>query len=48
MTLDKKTDLRAVMPQFQAESFKQNEALFTYLNQLAETHHATSSQIALA
>ena len=48
MTLDKKTDIRAVMPQFQAESFKQNEALLTYLNQLAETHHATSSQIALA
>lgn len=48
MALDKKTDIRAVMPQFQADSFKENEALFAYLNQLAEAHHATSSQIALA
>lgn len=48
MALDKKTDMRAVIPQFQADSFKENEALFAYLNQLAETHHATSSQIALA
>lgn len=42
------TDYRASMPQFRKESFEQNRALFALLDRLAEEHHATPSQIALA
>ena len=45
---DVKTDYRASMPQFRKESFVQNRALFVLVNQLAEEHHATPSQISLA
>ena len=41
-------DYRASMPQFQKESFGQNKALFTLLDELAEQKHATPAQISLA
>lgn len=47
-TFDAKTDYRASMPQFQAESFAKNEQLLSLLQLLAEAHHATPSQISLA
>lgn len=45
---DAATDYRASMPQFRKESFEQNRGLFALLDRLAEDHHATPSQIALA
>lgn len=45
---DAATDYRASMPQFRKESFEQNRGLFALLDRLAEEHHATPSQIALA
>ena len=45
---DAEYDYRAVMPQYQKESFAQNKYFFEMLNQLAETHHATPAQISLA
>ena len=47
-TFDPATDYRASMPQFRRESFEQNRPLFALIGQLAEEHHATPSQIALA
>lgn len=47
-TFDAKTDYRASMPQFQADSFEKNKRLFELIDRLAETHHATPSQISLA
>lgn len=47
-TFDAKTDYRASMPQFKAESFAKNEQLLSLLQLLAEAHHATPSQISLA
>lgn len=47
-TFDTATDYRASMPQFRRESFKQNRSLFVMIGNLAEEHHATPSQIALA
>lgn len=45
---DSSTDYRAVMPQFQHESFAENKKLLDYIGRLADAHHATSAQIALA
>lgn len=45
---DATTDYRVSMPQFRKESFEQNRNLFALLDRLAEEHHATPSQIALA
>ena len=45
---DRKTDFRAVMAQFSAESFAKNRELFHLINTLAETHQATPAQISLA
>lgn len=45
---DPVTDYRASMPQFRRESFEQNRSLFALIGNLAEEHHATPSQIALA
>lgn len=45
---DPATDYRSFMPQYQKESFVQNEPLFELLNDLAEKHHATSAQMSLA
>ena len=45
---DAANDYRASMPQFQKESFGQNKALFTLLDELAEQKHATPAQIPLA
>lgn len=45
---DAATDYRASMPQFRRESFEQNRSLFALIGNLAEEHHATPSQIALA
>lgn len=45
---DARTDYRAAMPQFRAESFGQNRQLFALIDRLAEEHHATPSQVALA
>lgn len=45
---DAKTDYRASMPQFRRESFEQNQKLFNLIELLADGHHATPSQIALA
>ena len=47
-TFDAATDYRASMPQFRRESFEQNRPLFALIGNLAEEHHATPSQIALA
>lgn len=47
-TFDPATDYRASMPQFRLESFEQNRPLFALIGSLAEEHHATPSQIALA
>lgn len=47
-TFDAATDYRASMPQFRRESFEQNRSLFALVEGLAERHHATPSQIALA
>lgn len=47
-TFDTATDYRASMPQFRRDSFKQNRSLFAMMGNLAEEHHATPSQIALA
>lgn len=47
-TFDAKTDYRAMMPQYTEEAFAQNEPLLQLIRTLAEAHHATSSQIALA
>lgn len=47
-TFDAKTDYRASMPQFQADSFERNKRLFELIDRLAETRHATPSQISLA
>lgn len=47
-TFDPTTDYRASMPQFRPESFEQNRPLFALIGSLAEEHHATPSQIALA
>ena len=47
-TFDPVTDYRASMPQFRKESFERNRLLFTLIDNLAEEHHATPSQIALA
>lgn len=47
-TFDPATDYRASMPQFRRESFDQNRPLLTLVGDLAEEHHATPSQIALA
>ena len=47
-TFDPATDYRALMPQFRRESFEQNRPLFALIGSLAEEHHATPSQIALA
>ncbi len=45
---DSRTDYRASMPQFRSESFEKNKSLFALLDHLAEEHHATPSQVALA
>lgn len=45
---DVATDYRASMPQFQKESFGQNKALFSLVDDLAEQKHATPAQISLA
>lgn len=45
---DPATDYRASMPQYRAESFEKNRALFALLERLAEEHRATASQISLA
>lgn len=45
---DPTTDYRASMPQYRRESFEKNRMLFSLLEQLADEHHATASQISLA
>ena len=45
---DPATDYRASMPQYRRESFEKNRMLFSLLEQLADEHHATASQISLA
>lgn len=45
---DRKTDFRAVMPQYSEESFAKNQALFDLINGLAAKHQATPAQISLA
>ena len=45
---DVANDYRASMPQFRKESFEQNKALFSLLDELAERKHATPAQISLA
>ena len=47
-TFDVVSDYRASMPQFRRESFEQNRHLLAMIENLAEEHHATPSQIALA
>lgn len=47
-SFDPETDYRALMPQYRPESFEKNRALFSLLEQLANEHRATASQISLA
>ncbi len=47
-TFDKKTDFRAVMPQFQKESFDENKQLLELINDIADSKHATPAMISLA
>lgn len=47
-TFDGTTDYRAAMPQFSAEAFEANRALFQLLDRLAREHDATMGQISLA
>ena len=47
-SFDPETDYRASMPQYRPESFEKNRALFSLLEQLANEHRATASQISLA
>ncbi len=47
-TFDPKLDYRSDMPQFKAESFEQNQALFDLLDTMAGEHNATPAQISLA
>ena len=45
---DPTTDFRASMPQYRPESFEKSRTLFSLLEQLADEHHATASQVSLA
>ena len=45
---DTQTDYRAVMPQYQEDSFEKNKCLFEMIEQLAMEKHATPAQISLA
>lgn len=45
---DADTDYRAVMPQYQKDSFEKNRHLFEMLERLAEAKHATLGQVSLA
>lgn len=45
---DGRTDYRASMPQFQKDSFRKNRQLFTLLDSIAQEHHLTMTQVALA
>lgn len=47
-TFDKNTDFRAVMPQFQKESFDKNKQLLDLINEIADDKHATPAMISLA
>lgn len=45
---DAKTDYRAVMPQFQKDSFEQNRQLISLVEDIADQKHATPAMISLA
>ena len=45
---DARTDFRTTMPQFSADSYEKNKALFVLINRLAHAHHATPAQVSLA
>lgn len=45
---DAATDYRAAMPQYTAEGFEKNRRLLALVEDLAESKHATCSQVALA
>ncbi len=47
-SFDKASDYRAGMPQFKAESFDKNKALFSLIDSLAGAYKATPAQITLA
>lgn len=47
-TFNEKGDYRAVMPQFQKESYEQNRELLALLHNMAEEKNATPAQISLA
>lgn len=47
-TFDAATDYRAAMPQFRRESYAKNHDLLALVDALAETKHATPSQVSLA
>lgn len=47
-TFDPRTDYRASMPQYRAESFEKNRDLFRFINDLALDKHITYSQLSLA
>lgn len=45
---DKKYDYRSNMPQFQADSYAQNQELFSLLDTVAQKYQATPAQISMA
>ncbi|MDE6680879.1 MAG: aldo/keto reductase [Muribaculaceae bacterium] len=47
-TFDKSTDYRASMPQFQAESYQENQNLLELIRNIADDRNATPAQISLA
>ena len=47
-TFDKSTDYRASMPQFQAESYQENQKLLELIRNIADDRNATPAQISLA
>ena len=47
-TFSEQGDYRKAMPQFQADSYEKNRALFSLIQRYAEDKNATSAQISLA
>ncbi len=47
-SFDPVTDYRAVMPQYEKDSFSKNRELFKLLSDVADSYHATPAQISLA
>ena len=47
-TFEKDTDYRAMMPQFQKDSYEKNQEFLTWIQDFAKAKNATVAQLALA